>query len=374
MSAVSAALCSVQRFSDLYERDVCGESASGVAGIDEGECLRYDEAVDMALTVCEASAPGDRFRLIETPAESFLLVTNVLPKEVAKTEAKIIKYASPRSVDDDFPGDDLNKACSSNACSYREYVPRSVTSISYAGSLLANSYIVYTKTHLEKAMSLDKTAMVSDLLRYVDTPGILSHNNVSDVEALLWLLFCGPKSLCRAGRCLGCDDDGHDVPFPILLPPMFYEPVTDYLTYINLAELYVYVWYKDYEFKTEEEAAYSGEGLRPVTLGRVNDTLSLIRARFTNREVPIWSTASQTCVLCALYQQNRLCLDFVKGNVPATSYSPIILKDCHCAVTNVTLSHVLPGDGSVTLFPIYNIGTLLTALRRQPTGEVTFEF
>lgn len=397
MSRVSTALCSVEKMVAREERDAAedvdrveetgasssssptlcasgpGVIASSSAATVGGE-LNFDEAVDMALAACGATSPNDRFRLIETPNENFLLVTNVLPKENAPREDGTV---SDRALDvtdavlDEFSAVGTGSATRSPGSGGRDYVLREAAGLSYDGHLLHCVYTVYRKEHLEKSLSADKRSMIEEVLRCVDTPGLLDHNNVCDVEALLWLLYCGPCSLCQSDRCLGYDKNDVKVPFPALLPPIFYESVTDHLTYVNIAELYVFVWYRNYDFGSECELG-SGSGLGGLTLERARDTLNAVRARFADREVPLWSSCSRTCIFCALYQQNRLCLDFATGNVLSTSYGPIVLKDCRHVMTNVTLSHILPGQNSVTLFPIYDIGALLSALSRTPSGAVEF--
>nr|CDI95430.1 GP95 [Caviid herpesvirus 2 str. CIDMTR] len=350
------------------------------------DALRFDEAIRMALTVCEATAPHDKFRLIETPNQNFLLVTNVLPKEecfgenwragdgggkgrpgTAATTSSSVSTGNNvlRELSDTVPGD-RGRPSRHN----RDYALRDVATITYTGHLMSSTYVVYTKAHLERALSLDKRAFIQRILKHVDTPGLLDHNNVCDAEALLWMLYCGPMSFCQSDPCLGRDKTEYGGAFPALLPPIFYEPVTDYLAYMNLAELYVHVWYRSYEFKVEADATCVEGGLGQVTLGRARDTLRMVRDRFHDREVPLWPVASRTCLFCALYNQNRLCLDFAKTNASCTSYSPIVLKDCPGIVTNVTLSHALPGTGGATLFPVYNIGVLLKALRRSESGEL----
>lgn len=332
---------------------------------------QYDAAVRMALNACEATSPVNRFRLIETPNENFLLVTNVLPRDTPDGGETSVVADLGDVTDDIFDELEVPSVASKRENSY---VPKSVDKIAYDGTMIHGSYIVYNKQHLERALALDKTALINDVMRYVEAPGVLDHNNVCDVESLLWLLFCGPMSLCRSERCLGMDKDGISAPFPVLLPPLFYEPVSDYLTYINLAELYVYVWYRDYCFKDDNGTRTSVNGsISETELERLEDTISAVRKRFDGRQVPIWSSSSRTCLFCTLYHQNRLCLDFATNDVSITSYNPILIKDSKCMVTNVTLGHVLPGQKSVSLFPVYNIGALLNTFRRTSSGSVTFQ-
>ncbi|AAF99184.1 pR95 [rat cytomegalovirus strain Maastricht] len=366
--AASAALCDVEAL-------VAAEEGR----VSEADLQRYREAVDTALVACEASSPHDRFRLVETAGGNFLLVTNALPGERSAAAAETRAASSdPRSdrddafdgVFDEFVAPERERlggsgGLTSTVPSAPGYAARASAVLSYDGRLLSGSYVVYTKDQLRRSLSPDKRSIVERILRYVDTPGVLDHNNVTDAECLLWLLFCGPRSLCQNPTCFGCDRQC-EVPFPALLPPVFYEPVVDYAAYINLAELYVFVWYRDHEFSADSVACYD---LGPVAVDRARRTVESVRARFSDKSVPVWPVSSRTCVFCALYNQNRLCLDLAKNDVAVTAYSPIVIRDCREAATNVTLSHVLPGQRAAALSPVYDIGVLLRVLCDSTDGE-----
>lgn len=378
---ISTALCDVEAL-------VAAEEGR----VSETDLERYREAVDAALVACEASSPHDRFRLVETTGGNFLLVTNALPGERSAGTATVVAESTspspyPRSSSKDGTDDDENDGgdgvfgefvfpdrervggsrggLTATVPSAPAYVARASAVLAYDGRLLSGSYVIYTKEQLKKSLSPDKRGIVERILRYVDTPGVLDHNNVTDVECLLWLLFCGPRSLCQNPTCFGCDREC-EVPFPALLPPVFYEPVTDYAAYINLAELYVFVWYRDFDFAGESVACYD---LGSVALDRAKRTVDSVRARFSDKSVPVWPVSSRTCVFCALYNQNRLCLDLAKNDIGVTAYSPIVIRDCREAATSVTLSHVLPGQRVATLSPVYDVGVLLRVLCDSTDGE-----
>nr|WEG68817.1 protein UL95 [Mastomys natalensis cytomegalovirus 1]WEG68953.1 protein UL95 [Mastomys natalensis cytomegalovirus 1]WEG71181.1 protein UL95 [Mastomys natalensis cytomegalovirus 1] len=337
----------------------------------EADVEKYKDAVDAALVACEAASPQDRFRLVETPGGNFLLVTNALPKERVESERYSGRERLEESTRDVFDGllaldqERCGPGLAATIPSVQGYTARAATSISYDGKMLSGSYVVYTKDQLKRSLSPDKRSIVDRILKYVDAPGILDHNNVQDVEGLLWLLFCGPQSVCQNPTCFGRDRDC-GVPYPVLLPPIFYDNVDDYAAFINLSELYVYVWYRNYDFTSEAAQCYD---LGSVALDRVKKTVDSVRNRFAERNVPIWPISSRTCVFCALYNQNRVCLDLAKNDVNVTAYSPIIIKECKDTSTGVTLSHVLPGDRVASLYPVYDIGALLRILCETTDGE-----
>ncbi|AEV80940.1 protein UL95 [Saimiriine betaherpesvirus 4] len=361
--AVSTALCSVERLVELSAR------SDPVLGV--SEVLKFDEAVEMALVACEAASPHDRYRLIETPSENFLLVTNVIPKEMATCSGES-EAGEKKAVNQDLLGCLYGEAFSPPVVSSRDYVLKNLRhTANYHGELLYGSYLMYNKEHIGLSLSINKASHVESILRDVFAPGLLEHHNVCDIEALLWLLYSGPRSFCARDACFGREQLGYHMPFPALLPTLFYEPVVDYVTYMNLAELYVYVWYRGYEFaSTRDDFRVS---LNSVTLDRLQEVLKAVRARFSDREVPCWPVSSRTCVFCALYSQNRLCLDVARNGIGAVFYSPILLQDCPAVVTDVTLSHILPGQGAVTLFPVYHIGKLLDAVRYAENGVARLE-
>lgn len=395
---VKTTLCVIQKMVDAA-RACEGERAA--------DDFDFDEAVSTALTACEAASPGDRFRLIETPNENFLLVTNVLPREMGEKWGDQFNTgtgAALRGGADRDPSaavfrdlgaaltkpggvvgarggaDDAGFSAATAEPPARDYVLRTVSRSAYSGTLLSGSYIVYTKKHLECALSSNKEEFVRRILDYVDAPGLLEHQNVCDVEALLWLLYCGPMSCCQSVRCFGLTKEGYRAPFPALLPPIFYEPASDYMTYVNLAELYVYVWYRDYRDEATPSssaaaAAAAAPGKEDAALrARAHAVLTAVRERFSDREAPLWPLSSRVCLFCALYNQNRLCLDFARDDVSHTIYSPVVIKDCRYGVTDVTMSHVLPGGSVVTLFPVYDIGGLLQSVSVSQSGLARVDF
>ncbi|AAM00733.1 protein UL95 [Panine betaherpesvirus 2] len=415
LSGVSTSLCAVERMVELSTQAPPEDFAAG-------ETLRFEEAVNMALVACEAVSPYDRFRLIETPSENFLLVTNVIPRE---SSSAVEAPASVPGDDDEEGGGGEDNSSSSRFSAFRhdvlerfavsaeappppcvrDYALRNADRVTYDGQLIYGSYLLYRKSHVELALSSNKAQHVEAVLRQVYTPGLLDHHNVCDVEALLWLLYCGPRSFCARDTCFGREKNG--CPFPALLPKLFYEPVRDYMTYMNLAELYVFVWYRGYEFPASATGAGAGGApepssassssavptgaaavgdavpdddsnggelhlpLKPVSLDRLREVLQVVRSRFSGREVPTWPASSRTCLLCALYSQNRLCLDLARDDARTVSYSPIVIQDCAAAVTDVTLSHILPGQSTVSLFPVYHVGKLLDAISLTDAGLIT---
>ena len=92
--------------------------------------------------------------------------------------------------------------------------------------------------------------------------------------------------------------------------------------------------------------------------------LSDLRAkeRICEEEIGNFPLAAQICLFCALYRQNRLCMEYAANNLSMSVFSPIILKDCTFMQTTVTITQILPGSKEAIIFPVYDIGKLLSAL------------
>lgn len=304
----------------------------------------------MALEVCNNIAPQTKLRLIETPTNNFVLVTNVLPNEVDdkkdKEQALNISTAI-ENLSKSFTNKRLYKVRDFSLHGVNKYVDKK--------HVLSGSYIIYKKNTIEKCLSLDKSEFITEVLRYVDAPGVLNHNNVCDAECLFWLLFYGPLSFCQSETCFG-----HQVPkiksaFPVLLPSVMYEKQDSYVTVYNLAETYVYCWYNNYDFNSD---ASINEKMKE----RIDCLILELKQKFMSDEVTLWAPCSRMCLFCTLYNQNRLSLDCAKNKIEYALYRPVIIKDCPYIHTTVAISHILPGSKSAQVFPVYDIGKLLSTL------------
>ena len=319
--------------------------------LNEKDAKIFSEAVQTALTVCKATAPNTRLKLVETPTNNFLLVTNVVPSETSKatTEANLNIDAALEKLASSF-----NTAVPVK--SSKKYLLQNVRKMTSENIALTGSYIIYTKKHIEVAFLLDKSDFVQDILRYAETPSLLGHTDVRDLECLLWLAFCGPISYCQADNCFGLNKAGYNAPFPILFPPCMYERNMNLSVFFGLLQIYVFSLYRDFSV----ENSNLQQGIKK----RIKLVLSDLRAkeRICEEEIGNFPLAAQICLFCALYRQNRLCMEYAANNLSMSVFSPIILKDCTFMQTTVTITQILPGSKEAIIFPVYDIGKLLSAL------------
>ncbi|APZ76296.1 hypothetical protein MRV_0085 [Murid herpesvirus 3] len=321
----------------------------------------FSESVKTALEVCNNVSPQTKLRLIETPTNNFVLVTNVLPTDNNENNQDYKKLNISSALNNLS-----NSFTEKKKYKIKEFSNQGVNKVLNSETLLSGSYIIYKKHALERALSLDKSDIIDDILKYIDTPGILSHNNVCDSECLFWMLFCGPQSFCQSDDCFGYQVSKFKTAFPVLLPPFMYEKQKTYTTIFNLAEAYVHTWYKDYDVKNDKF-------LNDKMKERIQQLLLELKHKFMDDDINLWGTTSQMCFFCTIYKQNKLSLDCAKSNCENSLFCPIILKDCTFIHTTVAVSHVLPGSRSAFFFPIYDINKLLNALEFKE-GKVTIRY
>lgn len=300
---------------------------------DRAEQTQFADAVRQALDLCNNTAPNTRLRLVETPTQNFMLVTNVLP---AESDATPTRLDASLNISDAL--DDLSRSLKKKQKPKKNktYVLQNVNRTVSFNTVTTGAYIIYTKEMLELALALDKSDFVKSLMQYAETPGVMSFNDVTDLECLLWLLFCGPSSFCQSDQCFGYKLQKYRNAFPIILSPYFYDTSSHELgTLFSLAQLYVYAWYKDFHFSTHTV------NLKPGSIQRITSLMFELKQKFADQDISPWPIAAQICIFCALYKQNRFCIDYATHNIQTSIFSPIIIKDCSFIQTTVTIPHAL---------------------------------
>ncbi|AGE10060.1 tegument protein U67 [Elephant endotheliotropic herpesvirus 1A] len=345
----------------------------------------FRDAVKDSLDICGAISPNERFTFVETPHHSFLLVTNILPDEhgvikdkkltpgdiitpsvtsVPVGNAKDLNHDIYQSSESSNGKTVLQKGClrpnNSNYLMFNaKHIPEHHT-------LFTNAYVSYSKEDIQTSLSFNKSAFISKILSRCNVPGILDHNNVIHVDMLLWLLFAGPLSCCSRTHCFGYTRPDIRRPFPVVLPPILYNDSVDIKMFVNMAEIYVYGWYGDDKIKSFETTFFKNEELQAM--------IGELRAKYVRKSVPLWHVNSRICLFCALYLQNRLCLENLKHDVNKIPLSPIIIQDCVFNDTNIScqptvaVGHITPGTNVTKLFPVYQLDKLLSYISLQPDG------
>ncbi|QOE74456.1 tegument protein U67 [Elephant endotheliotropic herpesvirus 3A] len=359
----------------------------------------FREAVRESIHICNALSPTERFQFIETPHRSFLLVTNILPddhavgtrEEGAGNAVASDKVMVPGDVVDvpleRVPSEATETAVVTAAASgpgtgaaapatiarrpsatgsNHNYMIFNSRHITRHKTLFTNPYILYTKEDIQTSLSFNKSAFISKILTRCNVPGVLDHNNVIPVDILMWLLFAGPMSCCSRRHCFGYTKPEVGKPFPVLLPPVLYQNVTDVKTFVNIAEMYVYAWYSEHKLETFGTSFFRDED--------IDATITELRGKYKRKHLPLWHVDSRICLFCALYLQNRLCLENNKEDVSKIPLCPIVIQDCVFNVTSiecqpaVAIGHIVPGSDVTTLFPVYQLDKLLSFITIREDG------
>nr|AKZ18173.1 protein UL95 [Human betaherpesvirus 6A]AMD82197.1 U67 [Homo sapiens]APO38536.1 protein UL95 [Human betaherpesvirus 6A]APO39045.1 protein UL95 [Human betaherpesvirus 6A]APO39125.1 protein UL95 [Human betaherpesvirus 6A] len=319
------------------------------ANLTEQDKEIFAEAVKTAFSVCSSAAPSARLRMIETPTQNFMFVTSVIPSGVTSGEKK-----TKLNIDAALDNLALSFANKKSKKMARTYLLQNVLRTQDQQVAISGKYILYTKKHIETSLMIDKTKLVKKILEYAETPNLLGYTDVRDLECLLWLVFCGPKSFCQSDSCFGYSKTGYNAAFPNLLPPYLYECGQNNGLFFGIVQAYVFSWYSDFDFSVLEISERARR--------RIRSLLYDLKQKFAEQEVSVLPVASQMCIFCALYKQNKLSLEYVSGDLKTSVFSPIIIKDCLCAQTTISTTQMLPGTKSSAIFPVYDLRKLLGAL------------
>nr|ARJ99429.1 U67 [Human betaherpesvirus 6] len=319
------------------------------ANLTEQDKEIFSEAVKTAFSVCSSAAPSARLRMIETPTQNFMFVTSVIPSGVPSGEKK-----TKLNIDAALDNLALSFANKKSKKMARTYLLQNVSRTQDQQVAISGTYILYTKKHIETSLMLDKTKLVKQILEYAETPNLLGYTDVRDLECLLWLVFCGPKSFCQSDSCFGYSKTGYNAAFPNLLPPYLYECGQNNGLFFGIVQAYVFSWYSDFDF--------SALDISERARRRIRSLLYDLKQKFSEQEISVLPVASQMCIFCALYKQNKLSLEYVSGDLKTSVFSPIIIKDCLCVQTTISTTQMLPGTKSSAIFPVYDLRKLLSAL------------
>lgn len=319
---------------------------------------KFEEAVASAMEVCRTLSPNERFTFIKTPTNNFMLVTNVLPG--MRTNIQEVEINSAQT----------STSLPSTECfsPLHVYPSRPIYDCG-THSFFCDTYSVYTRKEISLCISLNKAKHVKNMLAFVNTPGILEHASVSRPDILLWFLFASPLGFCERPNCLGYSIKGIWRPAPVLLSSYLYKSEVDLNTYFQIAEVYAYAWCKESDFEWTSDCFFPQKDIESMCLE--------LKTRYEEKCVPFFAAHSRICFFCALYLQNRLCLDSGKREESKIPLAPIIINDCvfnECyASTDVSVvaGHHTPGSDAVKLYPVYDLSKIINSIK--VVGEGIFE-
>ncbi|UNP64580.1 putative member of UL95 family [Marmot herpesvirus 1] len=293
---------------------------------------RFKAAVNLSVKFSEA-LPG-QFKLIETPINSFLLVTNVLPNDkhtvynpVPKLDFSNIKLPRLQK---------LNRICGYELENEPQCFKMNVT-------IPKNMSLCYDSLTWKKALQLDKTDLIQTVMEQMSDPKNWIGEFTEDPFPLVWLLFYGPKSFCEMEDCLYLKKM-HRLG-PILFPPSMYKPNEDISSFMNHLCYYVKVLYYNKDLDLPEIIAQ-------VSRDRLFHAIAKLKALDDS-----CAYISKKCLICHLYCQNEDVLNGVD-----ISNCPILISGESGQYINDTVTIQRTCGGDTFLVPLYNIDRMLEDL------------
>lgn len=296
----------------------------------------HASGVKMALELCE-TVPG-QFKLVETPLNSFLLVTNVVPEDTRPWKSHLC--------------DDLDF---SNIALPKLHKLSEVLTYAAGGEAQPHSpppapprcspFVVYNTPEWQAALSVNKDALVVEAMEALSAPENWQGVVPEDPLACMWLLFYGKNSFCANPDCLFLKTFHHTC--PILLPPHLYRPKDDPGAFLRHLCQYVKFLYQNQQNPLGDLPCHLGE----ARIQRAMQNLELI--------AETEAYLSQSCLICHLYKQNS-----VGAKGLGDSCGCIILGGLgERYITNPVSARRVTGTGDTVLMPSYNLPCLLRDLR-----------
>lgn len=293
---------------------------------------QYADGVRLALDLCEGIA--GQFKLVETPMNSFLLVTNVMPEdgrpwqehlEAPKLDFSCVRLPKLRQLDSllYFNGTD-------KSLEHPHPCPPPI-----------KPYLVYDEPAWRAALTVNKDAIISDAITTLSDPEHWEGVVPEDPLACLWLLYYGNQSFCAASDCLYLSRFNR--PAPILLPPHLYRPCESPTSFIRHACQFV-------KFLYHGRTDPLGDAPCPFDRARILSALENLR--------PVSATEAylaRLCLVCHLYKQN-------------SAHAKGLSDPCGCVILGgagekyITSPLRVERDcatGDACLYPAYDLARLL---------------
>lgn len=278
----------------------------------------YIQSVEMALESCQAV--GGQFKLVETPLNSFILVSNVLPEDnrpwIGKDNwegvfdfSSLAEALEEDLVDQESVSPDTGRMYPKPTHLSREHpVPDTVRpksgqirappiagatdEISRCGSA-GPKYQVYGERAWTLALTLSKDAIINEAMEMLANPKNWVSLLPEDPLPCIWMVFHGLNSFCASSECLYRQKFG--IPGPILFPSHMYTPSDDITSFLGSVCALFKILYTPQDF-----ANPSVYHQLPFDIGRALAAVTSISCLDTD-----YIYVSRLCLLCHLYRQNR---------------------------------------------------------------------
>ncbi|ARW78097.1 protein UL95 [Common bottlenose dolphin gammaherpesvirus 1 strain Sarasota] len=320
---------------------------------------RYTNGVKLAMRLCEHT-PG-QFKLIETPINSFLLITNIMPEDDRPwqhhLDAAGVDFSGlhlPRlQALDALLGAARNPGASTGQPGHEPpgsrpdtpETPKSPLPPSGAdGRPRAIAYLCYDSPTWSRALCMNKDAIINEAIGALAVPSHWQGVIVKDPLPWLWLLFYGKRSFCREEQCMYLER--HYQPGPILLPPALYNPLHNVTSF--MAQVCTIVKFL-YGGCVRLPDVADAEDL-PFDPSRVCHVLNIL---YQVEDGPAY--IANRCLLCDLKRQNAM-----SGKIGSDVGRCLILQeDDEKYITPQIGKSRCTFTGDVFLWPTYDLGKLL---------------
>ncbi|AAC58080.1 ORF34 [Alcelaphine gammaherpesvirus 1] len=311
---------------------------------------KYNRGVKLAISLAE-STPG-QFKLIESPVNSFLIVTNLTVEDTVPhathppagegLDFSCLSLSRLNALDAIVqPGYDNN---SLDAQGHQQPPPAGVRSLT---KLTKDPYVTYKLTEWMWALRLNKDILINQALKLLGNPSTWTFCHPTDPLPWMWLLFYGPRSRCQEATCVYAKY--FSTAGPVLLPPFFYDPGRDIQSFMSQACKFVKYF-------------YDGEGLDSV-LKDNNVPFDDSRIAEVLKALPSVSGSglvlNKSCLLCCIYKQNLTSFH----NVPDVSGGCLILQGAERHTDSAIGRSRCQTTGDIILWPSYNINSLVALFK-----------
>lgn len=297
---------------------------------------KYKKGVDLALKLA-AVTPG-QFKLIESPMNSFLIVTNVLPDDNVITDSAI-SYDNFDFKSITFPR--LKRLQKLVTYKTQELITEEPPTVNLPKQI-PGPYITYEKSTWQKILDSDKNVIINEALELLSSPNHWCFCQPVDPLPWLWLLFYGPNSFCCDANCLYAKS--FNCPGLILFPPIIYQPATDISSFMNLVCKYVC-----YLYQRQDLSKLIGGMQIPFDRSRLED-VSTLMSEMNCDDIHV----IKMCLLCILYKQNQTTYHNVEHNQGC-----IILECAEEHINNCIGRTKCLQSGDIVLWPSYNIASIV---------------
>lgn len=303
---------------------------------DQNVGSKYYDSVSLSVGLCE-SVP-DQFKLIETPINSFLLVTNVMPTDTRPWSSQL-----PDGMD--FSGIHLPRLKKLNSLTQFEVKERKEDEHlpQLPPSDIHLHYTVYDSWAWQRALKINKDEVIQEAIEHLSKPVNWKGVAVDDPLPLMWLLFYGKMSFCVNIECLYNNKFNH--PGPILWPQFMYKPTENVQSFISGVCKYVKFLY-GCNFKRDDLL------LEKVPFDESRFSEALEKLKFIE---DCGTYVSRTCLPCKLYHQNLVS----RRDISSTEASIILGGSGKKYITPNTGSRRCLDFGDIVLYPSYDIPRIL---------------